>query len=402
MVDDNIMDDIKSRKRSRSVKKNTGNFFGKTDKKQTGNIKDVGVSKRDNTRVRDNIMERVTTDDLVDIINKDIKRSNDRNFTLEDVYSVKNDPHLRSSVSEYGKHPGLSQLALAVERIDEGQHELAVIDRMRRSGFYRGMINVNDGVRKVVGLPEKNRDMYSVFRNHQRDVSGINYIVMSMTKTYEKNLGNIKGTLYDLIRNETDVNQKRKDLNESFEKVQARYQDSLQNLEELDRFEEPKKYAEAKIEYQEAKSEMKNFGFQDRGTSLVEIGYNERVNILETQKDIFEELLYTVKEMGIKTGVYQQILNDLAVSCEPTRNLAEAVSVLAKSTNSLDDIKNDMLETYRSDVQSILGNASQTELGRSAIESNTQLRQLSDELQNSSYNRAVQYDDRRRQLYDMT
>ena len=321
-----------------------------------------------------------------------------KRFSVDEVYNL-DDDMFQKATRVYGKHPGMAQLEVAVNRMDAGEKYIKKIEKMNSSIVHKSGAVVQDNLRKFFNLPAVERDIYKIFRQHQSDVKDINYIVLSMTRNYERNLDEITDLMHGIYDTEAEINEFRKNIDTSFLEVDEEYKFAVEYLESIDRFENPEEFKEARIRYQEARSAKRKFGFDDRCSSLMEIGYNYRIGILETQKEIFEELLYTVKELGIKTGIYQRILNDFAVACEPTRNLAEAVSMLTGSVSALEDVKNSVMGRYKQDISSIILKASHTDIGQRAIENNQVLKQLSSDINSATYSRAVKYDENRMELY---
>ncbi len=309
------------------------------------------------------------------------------------------DPFIEESLEIYGRDPGLGQLEEALVRMEEGERRIQRFERMHNSPVFRGFRSAYGSLKELIGKENEDEDdIYRMLSEHQKDVFMVNYVVMSMTQSYEKNLGKIAEKLDDMYDKEAETGTGRKEIDTEYQEAEKEYAEAREELEGIDRKDDPEWFRDARKRYQRAKSKLRELDADAAINTVCDIGYKKSSIILEKQKDIFEKLLYTVKEFGAKTTVYQQTLNHMTSTCEATRNLAEAGNILSEGLKNLESIKGSILGQYKKDITSIINNASGDEIGRRALEDNNDLARMSASLTYASRMRAMDYDNQSRLL----
>ena len=326
-------------------------------------------------------------------------KNKEKNFN--ESKSLNSDPLLEDSLNLYGLNPGISQLEEALKNMEEGERNINKIERANNSPVYKGFKSAYDSILEIFGKERNENNIYEMLSEHQKDVFMVNYIVMSMTKSYEKNLEKITERMIELYDKEEEIGSDRHKLTFDYELAKRDYIDSKEKLSKIDREEDPSEFNEARKIFQEAKSRLRKLDSENRINSVSDIGYKQSSAILEKQKDIFEELLYTIKEFGAKTAVYQQTLNHLTSTCEATKNLSEAGTILSDGLRNLESIKSAILGQYKKDIVSIIHIASGDEIGKRALNDNQDLAKMSADLTYASKMRSGEYELQKKLMQDI-
>lgn len=294
----------------------------------------------------------------------------------------------------------LSQLEAALERMDSSHREVKRVERMATSPVYGVLSTAYGAVAGLFGHQPRRLDLYRTLDQHQRDVMRVNAVVKTMVDAYESDLGDITKRLYSSIDMETDVLEGQDELMEHIEKVKHEYIEADETLKALDRSKDARKFNEARKKREDAKSELKRLKSDDRINMIFEIGYKDGVDKLQIQKDTFEDILNEMREFSAQTFMYQHVIDNMTATCKHVEKLSEAASYLSDALGQLEGIKNTVMNRYRRNISNILDRASSDEMGRRAIEDNSELASLRDDLTYAGNERTEGYREQRRLIDD--
>ncbi len=336
-----------------------------------------------NDSIKQRIKSERTSSDIQQKVNDCMKEKKDFHPTTENA--LRRLSNVGNPIQFYGERPGLAQLEVAVNDINSGQRDLERIRRMDVSATYRGIVQVSDWVLGIFGKDPARTDIYSLFTDQQQNVRNLNYILATMTASYEGDVTSSRKTLDGLVKTTTKESLKKQELDKQIPPEVEKYDNALAELGARDRHKEPEGYYSALQDVIESKRTSRKKRFDYVVTAMGHEHHTEQIDNLMMQEELFETMLYRLMEMTFKTELYQQVLdNNLRAWCA-IPILSKAVSRVSRGINTLAEFNHDLNNSYIGAVRDIT-QIVDAHPGRSLIAStNSDLRQLVSDVNSSSY-----------------
>ncbi|HLC65295.1 MAG TPA: hypothetical protein VJI46_04185 [Candidatus Nanoarchaeia archaeon] len=316
---------------------------------------------------------------------------------LQKLYMIGNPIHtLNPDQTPYGR-PGLKELEIAVERVNEGQKQLEVIKKIERSELYKGMITLSDGLLGLFGRrPDRFNDIYGLFEHQQHNVRDLNHILAAMGRSYDENVKNTRADLDGLlVKTQREIERRKVMEQDEIPPEIRRYDNAISALKDKDRYKDPSSYFSALQEVIDAKRVSRQKRFEFITTSMGEEHHSLQIDKLMMQEELFETMLYRVMEMAFKTELYQETLDRDIPLWRSTRDLFEAVKAVSGSMLILESYNRDLNETYLRAISEITRMVDGHRGARLIESANQDMRRMITDVNASFYRNASQYEQRK-------